>query len=43
MSHLYLVLGIIGWALAPIVILAYLFWPRMPQDLPVDSKQKSIP
>jgi Mn2+/Fe2+ NRAMP family transporter len=36
MSYLYFILGIIGWTITPIVILAYAFWPR-------DSKEKSIP
>lgn len=47
MSHIYKVLGIIGWTVTPIVLLAYAFWPRGPQsgaataqDLPADSKEK---
>lgn len=49
MSHIYLVLGIIGWTITPIVLLAYAFWPsrtvnapRDAQDLPADSKEKSF-
>lgn len=43
MSHLYLVLGIIGWTIAPIVLIAYALWPRNAQELPPDSKEKSFP
>lgn len=37
MSHLYFVLGIIGWALTPIVILMYCLWPAR-RVMPRDSK-----
>lgn len=28
MSHIYFVLGVIGWSITPVVLLAYLLWPR---------------
>jgi hypothetical protein len=42
MSRIYFILGVIGWVLTPIVLLAYAFWPRKTAQHG-DSKQKTFP
>lgn len=43
MSHIYFVLGVIGWILTPTVILAYAIWPRGSASSAADSKQQTFP